>query len=764
MFNKAFKLSLLAIATSTLSNVALADATTAKSAEDKNIEVIMVTSQKRLQRLIDVPSSIAVLREDIITKSASQELSNIADLVPNLDIEDINSFNNQISMRGVGSHSRNISFDTRVGVYLDGVYLGQSPGLNQGLMDIERIEVLRGPQGSLFGKNTVAGALNIITRKPSDEFEGKVKVRTGNYNAQQISGYINAPLTDDVFLKISANTLKRDGYVENINENAQGDVGNKNSRAYRAQLLVESIDDLSLTLTLDSSSADEVPLFGEHITDSFGIGLVEEAGKPIRVTSNNFLANEEKESSGVALEAVYDFADGSSLKSITAKRDVSLDFISDLDYSSLDLYALKYKDEYEQFTQEFQYTSNLGGNFEYIIGAYYYQQGSYTDRSTVPGTTEQIIYVLDHTLLAPTLAAYGLPTLVGTPLEYLYPLGETNHQGTVDTTSYALFTNMTYSFSDDWQLSLGLRWGKETKTVDWGIDGSQSGLFQIATATMQDEKSDSDFLPSIALNYNVDNNNVLYARIATGAKSGGYNLDFITQEQLEALEFDKETSTNYEIGLKGYNDSQSLTYSIAVFNTNFDDYQQSQFVDIGDSRTIIAIANAAKVNTNGIEIELSASLSEHFNVGLAASYLDATFDEFVNGGSVDDPDVSGNRLPGSSKYQAVLMLDYSKDINAHSSWYTHADISYTGDQYTTVDNVKSQTLILGDTVDYGYLPARTSINASIGYQYNEWTASLWVRNLADSDDIVYSRRQFLGGIDQAWNAPRTFGVEVSYQF
>jgi iron complex outermembrane receptor protein len=764
--NKIFKLSLLAIATSTVANTSLANETelTTEIAKNEQIEVIMVTSQKRYQRLIDVPTSIAVVTADTINNSSAQQLVDIADLVPNLDMEDVNSFNNKVSIRGVGSHSRNISFDTRVGVYLDGVYLGQSPGLNQELMDIERIEVLRGPQGSLFGKNTVAGAINITTLRPADNFEAKVKVRIGNYNAQQVNGYVNALITDDVFLKVSANSLKRDGFVDNLHPDALGDVGDKNNQSFRAQLLVESIDNLSLMLTLDGSSADETPLFGEHITDTLGLTPVEAGAAGIRTTYNDFLPSEDRDSSGISFEAIYEFSDGSSFKSITAQRDVKLNFIMDLDYSSLNIFSLNYTDEYDQFTQEFQYTSNLGGKVEFILGAYYYQQDSFTDRSSIPGDRDTIINLFDNTFLAASLAGTGLSTFEGTPFEELYPLGENNHIGTVDTQSYALFTNITYDFSAQWQLSLGMRWGEETKKVDWFTDGTKSGLFQLATANVVDKKSDSDFLPSIALNYNYDSNNVFYARIATGSKSGGYNLDFITAAQLEALEFDKESSINYELGFKGYNNDQSLSYAFTMFKTNYDDYQQTQFIDLGDSRTIIAIANAAEVATDGVEVELSVKITDNFTLGLAASYLDASFDKFENGGTADDPDVSGNRLPESSKVQAVMMLDYSAEINETSHWFAHLDISHTGDQYTTTNNVKKQTLITGDVVDFGYLPSRTAVNAKVGVQNDDWTVSLWVRNLADNDDIVYSRRQFLGGIDQGWNAPRTYGVDVTYNF
>lgn len=758
-----FKLSLLcsAIAMANMPTFAAEENTIVT--EDKKIEVIMVTAQKRVQRIIDVPTSIAAITAEAISKSGSQQLSDVQDLVPNLSIQDTNSFNTQVTIRGVGSISRNIAFDTRVGVYLDGVYLGQSPGLNQDLMDIERVEVLRGPQGSLFGKNTVAGAINIITAKPSDEFEGKVKARLGNYNSQQYSGYVNLPLTDDVFLKVSGSSITRDGFVENAHPSAMGDVGNRNMQSFRAQLLVESIDDLALTFTVDGSTADETPLFGEHTSDFIGASHVEAPASEKFVTYNDFLATEDRSTSGIGLEAVYDFEHGGALKSITAQRATKLDFLSDLDYSSLNYTSLNYVDEYDQFTQEFQYTSQNSDVFEYIVGMYYYNQESTTDRKV--HILGDVIPISDATFLKPTLDKFGLTTFVGTPFEFLYPSDDVSHAGTVDTTSYAIFTNMTYYFAEDWQLGVGLRYGKETKKLDWAVDGSTSGFFGIATDSLIDEKSDTDFLPSLSVNYDINNNAVGYFRYATGTKSGGFNLDYVTAKQMELLEFDKEDSTNYEVGIKGYSDDHTINYAVTLFNTDYKDYQQQQFVDIGDGKTIIVISNAASVITQGVEVEFSTALTDNFTVGIAASYLNATFDEFTTGGTKDAPDVSGKRLPGSSEIQGVVTLDYIQEFGESSSWFAHADIAYTSDQYTTPNNVESATLFaISEEIDFGYAPSKTLVNARIGVDFESWSASLWARNLTDDDSTVTSRRQFFGGIDETYVSPRTYGVEVTYSF
>lgn len=766
--NKAFPLSLVCCAILAVGNTAYAEE---KSQDNKDgIEVIMVSAQKRVQRIIDVPTSIVAVKGEDIEKAGAQQLADIEQIVPNMEVEEFNSFNNAVYIRGVGAHSRQISFDTRVGVYLDGVYLGQSPGLNQELMDVESIEVLRGPQGSLFGKNTVAGAVNIITKKPHDEFEGAVKVRLGNYNDRNISGFVNLPLAEDVYFKATASTTTRDGFVDNVNAAAKGTLGNRDVQNMRAQLQVESIENLELLFTLDALTADENPLFGEHITDFAGLTTVEEAGKPIRQTNNNTLNKEARDATGLSMQALYNLENGGTIKSITAKRNTEMDVLWDLDYSSLDMMNINYYDEYDQFTQEFQYTSPNSDTFEYIVGAYYYNQDSATDRKV--NSLAESRYVMDKTFLAGLLAANGLTAqpngaLTGTPFEFLYP-GLITHKGSVKTTSYAIFGNLTYRFAPDWQLGVGMRYGKEKRSVDWNVDGSSSGAFKIATHHLVDEMTDNDLLPSLSLNYDVNDNTVAYARYAQGSKSGGYNLDYVNELQLQALTFEPEKSKNIEVGIKGFVQDSGFRYAVTLFKTTYDNYQQSQFIDVSDgesSATVIAISNAAQASTQGIEAEFSGEITENLIYSAAFGLLDATFDHFPNGGTAAEPDVTGNRLPQAAEKQASLALDYMTDFTSgDGQWFAHLDISYTGDAYTTNNNVKEQPLASGDTVAYGYIPERTSVNARLGVEFDRWSASLWMRNALDSDDIVFSRREFFNGINQGWNAPRTFGIEASYKF
>ena len=260
---------------------------------------------------------------------------------------------------------------------------------------------------------------------------------------------------------------------------------------------------------------------------------------------------------------------------------------------------------------------------------------------------------------------------------------------------------------------------------------------------------------------------VAYLRYAQGSKSGGYNLDYINANQLNALTFEPEKSTNIEFGIKGYTGDNSLRYSLAIFDTKYDDYQQSQFIEVsngeGGSTTIIAISNAAEASTRGLEAELSGDISDNLSFSASIGLLDAEFEYFPNGGTTGDPDVTGNRLPLAAEKQASIALDYVDSFSA-GEWFAHIDMAYSSDMYTTNNNVMEQPLATGGTVPFGYLPARTTVNARVGVNLENWDLSIWARNLLDRDEVVFSRREFFGGINQGWNAPRTVGVEATYRF
>ncbi len=723
---------------------------TAVQAQESMLEEVVVTAQKRSERLIEVPISITTLSAETIEQSGVRELKELGDLTPNLMISQNSDFGTNIVIRGVGANSRNIGFDSRVGVYLDGVYLGQSPAANQGLVDLAQVEVLRGPQGTLFGKNTVAGAISLTSVKPGDEFEGSVGVIVGNYDNLEVQGSVNVPLTDTTSIKFYGNSTTRDGFVDNL---FNGDQANeRDAVSGRVHLRSELSSSLEMNISADYMEQDRLGFNGEPLTDTFGFFLPEEGKDEYEFSQQTVL--EDKELKGASVSFDYETEGGYLLKSITAYRDSEITYDADPDYDSAEFLGVIYTDTYEQTTQEFQIISPDDSNFKYVAGIYYYQQDSATDRDAIPGLGT--VFFPGAGVEVPILA-FGIdPTRKAVDID-----------GTVETESYAIFANGTYDLTDRLTLGVGFRYGEETKDVDWNIDGSNSGAFRIATTTVVDSRTDDSFDPTSRLNYAVFEDSYIYGRVSTGSKSGGYNLDFINVDQVEAgIEFDQETVTSYEVGYKGEFPDQNLRVGVALFYSEFEDYQVNQYVDLGGGRTALSITNAAEVITQGVEIDVTYQPTVNLQLTAALGLLDAEFDSFP-GGDAEGGDASGNKLPYAPELTASLGAQYYYPLPAiESSLLLRADYSYTDGYYITASNDEGHTLADGSEVPFGEVDSYGTVSARIGLvsDAENWEVSVWGRNLTDSDHQNYSFRDFFGTILGGYAMPRTYGVEAKYNF
>ena len=412
------------------------------------LEKILVTAQKREQNINEVPISISTMSSEMIAQTGVRQLKEVAEYIPNLRISDGTDFTSEVTIRGVGANSRNIGFDTRVGVYLDGVYLGQSPALNQELLDLERIEVLRGPQGTLFGKNTVAGAINLISKAPTDTLEGHIGAEFGNYSARQYTGSLNLPVTDTLWTKLSFNKQTRDGYTNNL-ATGNGNINEQDASAYRLQVHYEVTDTFNANLALDGMRSDRTSYTGEPVTDTFGRAINTESPRLFEISSTTDPV-EDRDIDGIALTLNWSLNNGHDIRSITAFRESDISYSNDSDYSALDLVRIGYQDTYEQASQELQLISPTDNKLQYVAGIYLYQQDSDTTRQVFTSPISAGIFGTD-------------------------PNNPVSNTGDVKTNSYALFANADYQLSPSLKLGLGLRISQEDKDVNWITDGTGSG-------------------------------------------------------------------------------------------------------------------------------------------------------------------------------------------------------------------------------------------------------------------------------------------------
>ena len=709
----------------------------ANANEGDSIDSIVVTAQKRAERLEDVPVALSALGEARIEAASAERLSDLQNFVPNLAIESDNAFVATVRIRGVGDYSRNIGYDTRVGVYLDGVYLGQSPAVDQELVELERVEVMRGPQGALFGKNTVAGAINLISKKPSYEFEGALSANIGNLDYRQFSGHVNVPLNETVAVRLSANKIDRDGFIENLFSPGVK-IGNRDGLSYRAQVRADVSEQFSVTASFDGSHKEEIGDYGDPVSGPFG-AVLETVASPLTAAplpyqeSKNEFRGENVDILGGSVAANYDFANDFSINSVTAFRTTDFRTIFDVDHSAADILNTDFQDKYNQLTQETQLISPQGGELEYILGVYYFRQKATTSRSAIAGS--------DGLFLGPPVPVAG---------ELL-------------TNSVAIFGNLTYDILDNLELGLGFRLSREKKTVDWSIDGGGGPLF--ATGEFQDSRVDNDFSPVATLTYNVSPDLNVYARFAEGYKSGGYNIDFVSPVVFPSrIEFDKETVRNYEVGMKGSFFDKLASVLVSAFWTEYKDYQVNQLVDLGGGQSDFIIGNAP-ARTRGVEFEATLRPTSDLQLSGSLGYLDPEYGDFPGGGA-GGADVTGNRLTYASKIQASAAIDFNRDITDALNFSANISYAYRGDYFTTTDNVKEQALLAGGVVPFGFVPSYDLLSGrvAIAGTNDVWEVALWARNILDSDHIENTRREFLGAVLDYYAEPRVFGVETKVSF
>lgn len=710
--------------------------------EIHEMEPIMVTAQKVEEDLQQVPIAISVVDGEAFASSGTRQLADLGGLVPSLNISQHVDMNRLITMRGVGAFSRNIGFDTRVGVYLDGVFLGTSAGLNLEMLDIERVEVLRGPQGTLWGQNTGAGAINLISRRPDNAKHGQVALGAGNFEQQVAKIGVNVPLVDNkVLAGLAYSHSERAGLIDNLITGA--DLDNQNTDAVRAKARVLLSDRAEFNLNADGTFTRRRSMLGDPLTDTFALGPDQVAPAEGEVAFNRDPA-EVTDIYGVSGTLDYQLPHDFLLTSISALRRNRCQFGEDLDYSPLDLFSIDYIDHYGQVSEELRVNSPQDRRLTYTLGLYLSRQDRDTDRTA---------------FFDDQLSLLGIPSLV--------PGSTVSNRGEMITSTASLYGHGNYALTGQLAVIAGLRYTYERKAADYRLDGSQSGIFNIATFHYDDTLSDSTLAPTVGLSYLFSEAVTGYATITTGYKSHGVNLDFLSVNDLAAgITFDKETVVNHEVGLKSRFFDNRLGVNLALFYARYDDYQANQFMDLGGGATALSIKNAAEAISQGGELELEWRPTAAWRVSTALSVLDAYFKEFPGGG-VAGADASGNDLPYAPHFTSHVGVGYTipravmgGKVAIQGAW------DHAGKQYTTPSNVESQPLLGGGTVPFGELESSDLVSAAITFTPHgeRWRLDLWGKNLTGEDERIDWLRDFFGTVLETRSVPTTVGVEVGWRF
>jgi iron complex outermembrane recepter protein len=745
---------------------------TAQERASGMLEEVVVTAQKRTESLTDVPISIAVMSSEAIMKTGVRQMREVAEFIPNMSISGGNDSTTAVRIRGVGANTRNIGFDTRAGVYVDGVYMGQSPAQNIDILDLERIEVARGPQGTLFGKNTVAGAINMITKKPSQEQELLVTGEVGNYDSYRVSAIGNLPLGDNAAARFSIVDHNREGYIRNVTTGTRHNERDGTSMRGQFAFAGEHYD---VNIAGDYLESERVSFWGAAISD--WSGRAPNTASPGRFNiDNNFDNREEREIWGLSATVNVDLGSDYNLTSITAYRDTFVDRTQDSDHSFLNLLSVEYPDAYEQTTQEFQIFSPDSGRLKYVAGLYLYDEKASSSRRAVIGDEIGIVFQG----LAPPLAPFG-PRFDGAAVGTF---------ADVDTRSYAAYINGTYDLTERLTLGFGLRYTDEEREVDFDLIGDivdlapvplqvpGAAIFGVAVgpvvngqtvASFQDKKSYDDLSPMISLSYALGEDMNLYIKYSEAFKSGGFNVDFVSESALsEGIAFDQETVDAWEIGLKGTALENRLRYNLVAFQMEFEDYQLNQFVQLANNTSAITIRNAAEVSSRGLEAEVTYYPSNNLMLQAAIGYNDAEFDSFPGGASVRNPaglgaDLAGNKLPDAPEWTSALAVQHNLPLAAlNAELVTRVDWTYSDSFFATEDNVSFARP--GSSLVWGEVDSYSLLNGRIGLEAESWSIYLWGRNILDKAYDQTWTSDFLGTVGRFPGDPRTYGVEVSYRF
>jgi iron complex outermembrane receptor protein len=722
------------------------------------LEETLVTATKRVENLSDVPLSVAVLSGKDLADAGIENADDIGRYIPNTIISS-NGGATSVVIRGLGS-GNNRGFESSVGLFIDGVYYGRDSYLQNAYFDLARVEVVRGPQGTLFGKNTIAGAINITTASPADDLEGYVKGVIGDYDKKTAEGAVSLPLSDTVGLRLSAQHSDRDGYVDNTGGGSDGSA--RETTLGRAKLRFEASDRLDGTATVEWAKtkltqnngelhSDDSPLAPSPINLGGTLSALEvfQLFDPKADASLNFKASQNEYSSldnkSVITAATFNLQlEESTLTWVTGYSDLNTDSTDDLDFAPYPLLARDAKEKYHQWNNELRLTSAAGGEIEYIVGLYYFTSSFDTSYDL----TADALSLFETTL--PLVAQGILPRPLGLPLL------TTRTQGLdQDSDTFSAFGQVTWRFADDLRFIGGLRYSQENKNADSFLQDVDSGPIPLSAAlpiTPYSEsisRSEGDLLPSATIEYDFNDEVMIYGSYTQGVKSGGFNAAATSPDNLE---YGGETAQGVEAGMKARLLDGAASLNLTAFYTEFDDLQVSNFDGVS-----FVVGNAAKATVQGIEADFSWLITENLQLDASLALLDAQYDDFPNAQctaemmvtipecATSGTDLSDGDLIRAPNWSSNLGINYFIPLQALQAQLTFAaDVLLSDSYYVNIDLDPAEK-----QDSYALFNARINL----AWEDRGWQLALIGRNLTDEKVLT-------GGADVPLQPGAHFGVLI----
>ena len=739
------------------------------------IEEIVVTAQKREENLQDTPIAITVFTEESLEGRMINDISKLADFTPNVIFDTttpISGLSNgaAVFIRGVGQLDFGLTTDPGVGTYIDGVYSSRAVGGVLDVVDIERIEILRGSQGTLFGRNTIGGAINITTKRPAETFGGMVEATFGEFERTDFKGSVDIPIAEKFLTKFAFSSKNRNGFVDRI---SVGDkLGDEDRQSARGSFLLQASDDIELYATLDYTKIDEQsagsvmvgisefpgapPLLAPSSTWAYNQVFVPANPGAVPYTQEQFFVDgkdrtlatgptgTDLESFGATLTFSWSLP-WFEFKSISSYRDTEGEFYRDPDNSSIQITETSNPNyNHEQFSQELQVTGALfNERLQYVLGAYYFEEDG-TDDVFVP--------------------IYGaLPTPAGLLALPLY----INNFVLVDNSSKAVFGQGTFDLTDQLAVTFGLRYTEDDKSFGYRqyISPDPGGNIAVlallgppVTApgpagdiVLWDEVSDefTELNIRAGIEYQFNDDTLLYFTYADGYKSGGFNFRYVVP-RADPLAFDPETLESFEVGVKWQGLDDRLRLNAAGFISEYGDVQIQLFETGGGPLT----QNAGVADIIGVEVEVTAVPHERLLINAGFGYIDAEYDELnLPTTNVAQAINLDTKLPNTPETTVNISADYTHPLT-WGSLVVRGDYRYTDDLYNDAQNSP-----------FLYQDGYHTFNASLTFSSGNWDISVFGTNLTDKRFITSGDSNFGLGFHEAnYNRPREFGGLIRYRF
>lgn len=690
---------------------------------DLAVQEVVVTARKREERLQDVPISVNVTSGENLDKKAIGTLEQLNVFVPNLFIQSTPG-NQAVYIRGIGSTAGNLGFEQSVGLFVDGVYASRSRQFAAPFLDVERVEVLRGPQGALFGKNTSAGAINITSRGPSAAFEASsdlvatLEGEPGFAVTQIVSG----PLTDALGVRLAVKASQNEGWLENTT--AGGDDPGRKSFIGRLTFDYHATDALNLRLKVEGARQE---LDGQPMATVAPGGRL----RLVRQTTPGTPDFDDADSFNAALTGTYDFANGLTLTSITGYSTFSYDKLIDSDFTAAPLLVSSFIEDFSQVSQEVRLASPSEARLNWIAGAYYHRNEIDLEQGT----------------------AIRAGPLAGTSDRFFQQEGET----------ISLYAQASYQVTDKLKATLGARQTWDDKSAEQ--TRAKSGTVPPAwlATPLTGERKEQAFDPSGQLQYAFNPDAMVYVSYGRGSKAGGFVAAQSTTTQPQ-FEFDGETATSLELGAKLSLLDRRLRLNVALYDTRYEDLQVSVF---NAQTNAFITGNAASATSRGVEVEAAARLTSWLSFNASLAYLDSKYDDFPGAGCtyplpVPTPNpciqnIGGSRIPRAPKWTGSATLDVNYPLSDSLRLVAGLDVAYRSGVF-----LEESLNPLSFQADY----MKIDLRLGLADADDRWRISVVAKNLTDELTASHAfGTPFVAGSETyVVDPPRTIALQARFAY